>query len=77
MEERERKGSDALQFLFAKAFESAIPDDTCPAPGVILAGFRRELEPAALDSLLLHIGGCPVCAEAWRLAERVDNEGTA
>lgn len=71
-ERAERK--DTLQFLFAKAFESAIPDDTCPAPHVILAGWQRRLPADDLDALLLHLGGCPVCAEAWRLAERVGEE---
>lgn len=67
---------DRLRFLFAKAFESAIPDDTCPSPAVILAGYRRELAPHDLDTLLLHLAGCPVCAEAWRLAQRVEEEAS-
>lgn len=65
---------DTLRFLFAKAFESAVPDDACPPPDHILAGWQQQLAPDVLDALLLHLGGCPVCAEAWRLAAQLEGE---
>ncbi|MFT4623185.1 MAG: hypothetical protein ACI8PZ_001841 [Myxococcota bacterium] len=59
---------DRLRFLFAQAFEEAMPTDDCIPADRLLAAAQGELDPEARDAVIDHTTRCPVCAEAWRLA---------
>ena len=59
---------DHLRFLFAKAFEHAMPTDDCVPAERLLAAVDGALPAAERDAVIDHIARCPVCAEAWRLA---------
>lgn len=61
---------DRLRFLFAKAFETAVPGDDCPSPEVLLDAYHRMLPQGEMDAVVDHIAVCPVCAEAWRIARQ-------
>lgn len=59
---------DKLRFLFAKAFQSGVPNEQCPSPEDLHDAFHRLVDQEAVDAVLDHIVGCSVCAEAWRIA---------
>lgn len=61
---------DRLRFLFAKAFETAVPSDDCPSPETLLDAYHRVLPQEEMDAVVDHISVCAVCAEAWRIARQ-------
>lgn len=68
MEPDDDPKDDRLRYLFARAFEDALPTDACPSPEVVFdaatGALGREERVAVLD----HTATCPVCADAWRIA---------
>ena len=66
---------DRLRFLFAKAFERGVPTDACPPAERLLDAERGVLAADELDAVLDHLATCAVCAEAWRLARVLADEG--
>ena len=59
---------DRLRFLFHKAFERGMPTDACPSAEMLLDVYQHRVAPDLRRRVVTHIAGCPVCAEAWRLA---------
>lgn len=59
---------DVLRFVFAKAFEGAVPRDDCPDSSELYEAIHGTLDPERRLLLIDHISMCPVCAEAWRVA---------
>jgi hypothetical protein len=59
---------DRLRYLFARAFEGALPTDECPAPERLLDAASGALDAEERAAVVDHMAICPVCAEAWRLA---------
>lgn len=66
---------DRLRFLFAKSFERALPTDDCPPPERLLDAVQARLPTDALAAVLDHLAVCPVCAEAWRIAQLAEGPG--
>jgi hypothetical protein len=52
--------------------EQAAPRADCPAPHVLWEAVRTELPVERRREVVDHVAGCPVCAEAWRLAIELD-----
>jgi hypothetical protein len=59
---------DRLRFLFHQAFERGMPTDACPSADELLDVWQHRVPPEERRRIVDHIAGCPVCAEAWRLA---------
>lgn len=62
-------GAAGLRKAFAHALLGRYQERVCPAPEAVwdaLHGTDAELRGQMVD----HMAGCPVCAEAWRLAVR-------
>ena len=57
-----------LKFLFASAFTSAVPSDSCPAAERLLDAASGDTTPTQRKDVVDHLAACPVCAELWRLA---------
>ncbi|MEM7356665.1 MAG: hypothetical protein AAF657_37965 [Acidobacteriota bacterium] len=59
-----------------RAFERVKPSDRstadCPPPEQIWQAARGDQAPAEQEATLLHVAACPVCTEAWRLAQQLE-----
>ncbi len=55
---------DRLRFLFAQAFDAAMPTDDCVPADTLLAAVGGALEQEARLAVIDHTSRCPVCAEA-------------
>ena len=62
---------DQLRQAFSRLSETAIPRGDCPAPEQIWYAKRGELGAEERQHLIDHVSGCPVCAEAWRIAHEL------
>ena len=62
-----------LRALFAGAFVDATPTDACPPAERLFDAFHRHLSTAQIETILDHVAGCAVCADAWRLASRTQS----
>ncbi len=59
---------EALRRAFGDATNEAMARDDCPTPGRIWEACHGELSPDETAQIVDHLGVCPLCAEAWRLA---------
>ncbi len=51
--------------------------DDCPESDALWQAARGELPPERARELAEHAAGCPACAEAWRLARGLGDEGAS
>jgi hypothetical protein len=58
---------DRLRFLFASAFQQGGAAEGCPEPEVLVDTLERRLPDGLRATVVDHLAGCPVCAEAWRI----------
>lgn len=65
---------DRLRQAFRALAEDAEPRGDCPDADRLWAAVHGELAPAETRELIEHTAGCPVCAEAWRLAAAAGGE---
>jgi hypothetical protein len=68
---------DAMRQAFAALAATATPLDDCPEPPRLWAAARGEASPGETRDLIDHTASCPVCAEAWRLAVRLEDAAPA
>lgn len=61
-----------LKKAFTTTFPSDRPRDDCPSAEQIWDGARDELPPAQLRELVRHLAVCPLCTEAWLMAEEME-----
>ena len=55
-----------------QAFRNATGEaQTCPSSERLLASAMGELPGADNEKIILHLGDCPACAAAWRLADEL------
>ncbi len=71
----DREESKKLAEAFASLAETAVPRRDCPEADRIYAAVLGELEPEKTRAIVSHTAGCPVCAEAWRLARAMPAPG--
>lgn len=64
-----------LRRAFAATTPSDAPRPDCPPSSRLWEGVHGELPSAELRLLLAHLAECPVCTEAWRLAEELGEAG--
>lgn len=64
---------DIMREGFASLAATARPLDDCPQPERLWAAARGEAPPGETRDLIDHTAACPVCAEAWRLAVRLED----
>lgn len=64
-----------LRTLFAAAFVTGTPGDDCPDAERLFDAFHKLLPVEETLEIVDHVAGCPVCADAWRLASRTDVPG--
>ncbi len=61
-----------LRRAFVAVSPSAAPRADCPPAGQIWEGVRGELAPVVLRQIIHHVASCSLCTEAWRLAEKLE-----
>ncbi len=66
--------TERLREAFASTLGAVVLLDECLSADDVLAAVREELPPAELRRVLGHVATCPVCTEAWRLAEVLEDE---
>lgn len=66
---------DRLRLLFAQAFEDGQPTDDCPGPETLLDALLGVLGPEARATVIDHVAGCAMCAEAWRIGRTLTPSG--
>lgn len=59
---------ETLREAFSASVRVAGEGRDCPQTEAVWKSARRELEPSEEDAVLMHIGECPACAAAWRIA---------
>lgn len=61
-----------------RAFNRILPTDRprsdCPPAERIWEAVRGDLAPQVFRKTIQHVAACPVCTEAWRLAEELETE---
>jgi hypothetical protein len=67
---------EEMRRAFAALAATAQPLDDCPEPARLWAAARGEA-PDEIRDLIDHTASCPVCAEAWRLALRLEDAAPA
>ena len=69
MTHQEARTDEALRDAFAARFRQAGEGVDCPCPEILWSSAREELDRAAEEDVLLHVGECGVCAAAWQMAK--------
>lgn len=62
--------TEELRVWFAGALLAPATLDVCPPPAEVWDALQGAADPAARAAVVDHVAGCPMCAEAWRLAQR-------
>ncbi len=66
-----------LRQAFNLILPTDLPRDDCPPPGQIWEAARGDLTPEMFRETLHHVAICPLCTQAWRLAEEIEGEAEA
>lgn len=62
----------SLRRAFTAAHPNELPRADCPPAGRIWEGVRGDLDPTGFRELIRHLARCPVCTEAWQLAQALE-----
>ena len=64
-------GRDNLRDAFSESVEVVDEGRHCPPWETLWRSARREMEPDEDEVVLMHVGECPACAAAWRMAREL------
>jgi hypothetical protein len=73
---RNDKGYEELRETFSASVEVAGDGSSCPPWEELWESARGELGRQDEDRILMHVGECPACAAAWRVAYDMAEDST-